>query len=385
MSRIDQLIAVLCPNGVEFKNLAGLCCIKTGKLDANAMVDGGKYPFYTCNATPYRIDTYSFDTEAILVSGNGSQIGHINYYNGKFDAYQRTYVLSEFDDSVNVFFLFYWCRAFLKEYILKNVKAGSVPYITLPILQKFVVAIPPLPVQEEIVRILDSFTELEAKLHAEFEARKTQYEFYKNTLLDRVETREKLSDCIEKISNIRWKDISENELFEYIDLSSVNRDFSFISNTSTIDKSTAPSRAQQIVHQDDVLFGTTRPTLKRYCLVDEKYDNQICSTGFCVLRANKNKVLPKWLYFVISSSRFQKYIEDNQEGAGYPSISDTKVKAFEMPLPTLEEQLSIVSLLDRFNALSNDITKGIPAEIEARRKQYEYYRNKLLTFKELEA
>ena len=84
MSKLDELIAELCPNGVEYKNLKEICgTITTGKLNANAMVENGKYAFFTCDATPFRIDSYAFDTEAILVSGNGSQVGHINYYKGK--------------------------------------------------------------------------------------------------------------------------------------------------------------------------------------------------------------------------------------------------------------------------------------------------------------
>ena len=79
MSKIDDLIKQYCPNGVEYKELGDIIKIQTGKLNANAMVKDGQYPFFTCDANPFRIDTYSFDTEAILVSGNGSQVGHINY------------------------------------------------------------------------------------------------------------------------------------------------------------------------------------------------------------------------------------------------------------------------------------------------------------------
>ena len=81
----------------EIKKLGNICKIQTGKLDANAKVENGEYPFFTCDSQPYRIDTFAFDEEAILISGNGSLVGHINYYKGKFNAYQRTYVLTGFD------------------------------------------------------------------------------------------------------------------------------------------------------------------------------------------------------------------------------------------------------------------------------------------------
>jgi type I restriction enzyme S subunit len=81
--------------------------ITTGKLNAKAMEDDGIYPFFTCNETPYKINSYPFDIEAILISGNGSQVGHLNYYKGKFNAYQRTYIVGSFKDVIRVMYLFH--------------------------------------------------------------------------------------------------------------------------------------------------------------------------------------------------------------------------------------------------------------------------------------
>ena len=85
MTKLEELINELCPDGVENKNLGDMCQIRTGKLNANAKDDNGNYPFFTCDANPYRINNYAFDTSAILISGNGSQVGHINSYEGKFN------------------------------------------------------------------------------------------------------------------------------------------------------------------------------------------------------------------------------------------------------------------------------------------------------------
>lgn len=168
-------------------SLSEVCNISTGKLNANAMVKDGKYPFFTCDANPFRIDTYSFDTEAILVSGNGSQVGHINYYKGKFDAYQRTYVFDKFNPKVSVFYLLFYLKSFLKEHILKYCKKGSVPYITLPMLEMFKIPVPSLAEQERIVGILDKFDALVSNisqgLPAEIDGRRKQYEYYRNKLL----------------------------------------------------------------------------------------------------------------------------------------------------------------------------------------------------------
>ena len=184
-----------------------------------------------------------------------------------------------------------------------------------------------------------------------------------------------------KTNNIKWKENIGKD-YAYIDLSSVNRENNEITETQTINADTAPSRAQQIVEKDDVIFGTTRPTLRRFCYIPKKYDGQICSTGFCVLRADRKQILPKYMYFTLATSAFHSHVERNQEGTGYPAISDAKVKQFKIPLPPMEEQERIVSILDKFDALVNGISEGLPAEITARRQQYEHYRDRLLTFQE---
>lgn len=171
-------------------------------------------------------------------------------------------------------------------------------------------------------------------------------------------------------------------MYRYIDLSSVNRDNNHIDEPTIIDKTSAPSRAKQIVYTNDVIFGTTRPMLKRITYIPEEYNNEVCSTGFCVLRINNSNVLPKWVYYQLMTSRFYQYVEKTQKGASYPAITDSEVKNYLIPVPPLEEQKRIVSILDRFDKLCNDISEGIPAEIEARKQQYEYYRDKLLNFKE---
>lgn len=138
-----------------------------------------------------------------------------------------------------------------------------------------------------------------------------------------------LGECTEKISNIKWKNTTES--FKYIDLSSVDRETHSIIETNLIDITNAPSRAQQIVKFEDVLFGTTRPLLNRYCIITKDYDNQICSTGFCVLRSDKYIIDSRWIYHMISSNKFMDYVEKHQCGASYPTISDADVKNIRFP------------------------------------------------------
>jgi type I restriction enzyme S subunit len=187
-----------------------------------------------------------------------------------------------------------------------------------------------------------------------------------------------IEKVILRTNNIKWK--NEVGKYQYIDLSSVDICSHLIIETSQIDSNNAPSRAQKIVQTDDVIFGTTRPLLKRYCLIPQKYNNQICSTGFCVLRANKKLIIPKYLFYQISKDDFYSYIDTVQQGSAYPAVSDSLLKAYEIDVPPLEIQNEIVRILDNFSEYVTSISQGLPAEIAARRKQYEYYRNELLMF-----
>ena len=175
-----------------------------------------------------------------------------------------------------------------------------------------------------------------------------------------------LQQCTKAVENIKWSLTSKE--YQYIDLSSVDRETNRITGTQTITADNAPSRAQQVVRANDILLGTTRPMLKRYCMIDDNYDGQICSTGFCVLRANE-RTLPGWIYHQITSTDFFAYVEKNQKGASYPSISDTIVKAYRIPLPPLEVQQEIVRILDHFTELTAELT----AELTKRDKQHQYY------------
>lgn len=382
MNKIEKLIAELCPEGVEWKELREVAYIGTGSSNGNEATENGKYPLFVRSKIVKRIDTYEFDEEAIVIPGEGG-IGDIfHYINGKYALHQRAYRIHLLSDEISTKFVCYYMMSNFKKFILQKAVNATVSSIRKPMIEKFPIPFPPLPIQQEIVTILDKFTSLEAELEAELEARTRQYDFYRNHLLSfdnsNVEWKT-LGEVCQKTENVKWKD-SVGVEYEYIDLSSVDRETNTILETQTISADNAPSRAQQIVQNEDVIFGTTRPTLRRYCFIKSEYDGQICSTGFCVLRANKNIIMPQYLFFALTTSDFYNYVENNQEGAGYPAISNSKVKKYKIPIPSLAEQERIVTILDKFDKLVNDISEGLPAEIKARRKQYEYYREKLLTF-----
>ncbi|MFB1344941.1 restriction endonuclease subunit S [Helicobacter pylori] len=134
--------------------LGDICEITTGSLDANEMVHYGKYRFYTCAKEYYFIDKYAFDTEAILISGNGAYVGYVHYYKGKFNAYQRTYVLDNFSE--HIIFVKYFLTMFLQSHIQTNKNEGNTPYIVMATLKDFEILLPPLNEQIAIANILSA-------------------------------------------------------------------------------------------------------------------------------------------------------------------------------------------------------------------------------------
>lgn len=379
MNKLKELIQEFCPNGVRFEKLNNVLTLQYGKGNTIPLISGD-YPVY--GSFGIVGTTNEFNNEDSPIIGHIGSAGQIIWGEGKhFVTYNG--IISK---SKPEFLLERYSYYLLLNLDLPKRLKGSQPFISYSDIYNIVAPIPPLTVQSEIVRILDNFTEftteLTTEITTELTARIQQYEHYKNSLMKfNKEPIVSINEVCIATKNVKWKETSEE--FYYIDLSSVDRKSNEIKPETIINSKNAPSRAQQIVKTDDVLFATTRPTLQRYCIIPSKYDNQICSTGFCVLRANTNLILPRFLYYIISTTEFNFYIENNQEGSSYPSISNQKVKNYGFQLPPLKEQQRIVDILDKFDKLVNDISEGLPAEIAARKKQYEYYRDKLLTFKEV--
>ena len=164
----------------EEKRLGEITQIKTGKLDANAMVEDGEYRFYTCAKDYYRIDNFAFDTEALLISGNGANVGYIHYYKGKFNAYQRTYVLDEFSE--NIFYIKYYLQKHLSTRIEREKKDGNTPYIVLGTLTEMKIEVPCLAEQTKIAQFLSALDRKIAAMDGQIEKTKE----WKKGLLQRM-------------------------------------------------------------------------------------------------------------------------------------------------------------------------------------------------------
>ncbi len=355
MKGLQQLINQLCPNGVEWKSLGEVChTITTGRLNANAMVENGIYPFFTCDKKVFTINSYAFDCEAILVSGNGSQVGHINYYKGKFNAYQRTYVLTDLIGIAYPFLLHYF-HSYLKDYILANCKKGAVPYITLPMLQDFPIPLPPLAIQSRIVEILDHFTNLTANLTAELALRSKQFEHFREKLLslDGVEGVEmkKLGEIAISVSSGKNKSkIDDGEYIVYGSTGEIAKCNNYVYDKTQILIARVGANAG-FVYLASGKYDVSDNTI----IVDVKDDNSL-----------------HYIYYLLRHLNLNKYAK----GGGQPLITAGEIKKIQIPVPPLAVQQIIVEQLDKFTALIQNIEN----ELALRQKQYEYYREKLLSF-----
>lgn len=393
MSKLEELLQGV---DVEWKALGEVSKIIRGvRVTKKDLIENGKYPVVS-GGTGYMgfVNEYNREENSITIAQYGTA-GFVKWQNEKFWANDVAFTIYPNNEDVLLKRFLYYFLINKQNYLYEISNKIAVPFsISKEKILQIKIPIPcpdnpekSLEIQQEIVRVLDELTSLTNQLTTELETerqnRKKQFEFFREQLFrfEKGETEWKsLGDVTKKTKNIRWNDT--NDIFRYIDLSSVDKEKRIVVDTSIISSKNAPSRAQKIVFEDDIIFATTRPTQMRVCFIKEEFSNQIASTGFCVLRAIKDIILPKWIFHQLTSNSFKKYLEENQAGIAYPAISDSKIKEFKIPIPVLAEQERIVKLLDQFDATHTAIEEEITKEIKLRTQQYEYYREKLLTFPE---
>ncbi|MFA5000477.1 MAG: restriction endonuclease subunit S [Patescibacteria group bacterium] len=382
-SKIEGLISELCPKGVEVFGLGSICKIETGRLNANAAVAGGDYLFFTTAKEISKIDKYRWDTEALLVAGNAN-VGDVKHYIGKFEAYQRTYVLTNFFKKINVRFLYFVLKNNLQEFLKSNSNSAAMTYIVLSTLENFRIPVPPLPIQEEIVKILDNFTELEVELEAELEARKNQYEHYRNKLLTFGNDIE--YNNLEHIFNFKngyTPSKAKSKYWENGDIPWFRME-DIRSNGRILDKSIqcvnrSGVKGKGVFPKDSIIVATSA-TIGEHALITIPHLTNQRFVSLSIKDELKQKLNIKFLFYYFFV--IDEWCLKNTTKSSFSSVDMNGFRKFPIPIPPISEQERIVSTLDKFDALVNDISIGLPAELKARRQQYEYYRNKLLTFKE---
>lgn len=365
---------------VECRPLEMCCEIldKKRKPITKAARESGKYPYYGTNGVQDYVSGYIFDGVFILVGEDGSVITSsgtpiVTWAEGKIWVNNHAHIISQID-GVNLRYLFHY----LQTVNVTPLIHGNIPKLTGKDFRAIPVPLPPLPIQQEIVRILDTFTNLTAeltdKLNAELTARRKQYEYYRDELL---KTGEQVS--LYEVAQYSKDRILASEL---TDENYVGVDNLLPNKQGKIKSEHTPIEGKFTGFvKGDILIGNIRPYLKKIWFSD-------CVGGtngdvLTIRVIDKERVLPRFLYFALSTESFFNYDMNNAKGAKMPRGDKNAVMKYQFYLPSLEIQEQVVSILEIFDNLCNGLECGLPAEIYARQQQYEYYRDKLLNFKEL--
>ena len=386
MSKLDKLLRELCPDGVEHKKLVDAVSIERGKRVVRSQLSiSGKYPVYQNSLTPlgYHTDyNYNANTTFIIVAGAAGEIG---FSDKAFWAADDCFTVVCPENVLNRYI--YHLRLNNQNQLASKVRKASIPRLSRSAIENLVIPIPPLDVQCEIVRILDNFTNLTAELTA----RKTQYAYYRDKLL-KAETnayKYKLGEIatVTKLAGFEFTNYvtySENGNIIALRGLNVKNGRLDLHDVKYVDKSDFSKLERSKLHIGDMLF-TYVGTVGQVAIVDEE-DKYYLAPNVALIRCNKEVLLPQYMKYYFQTTRFwDKQIRRLLQSSSMQNIPMEKIRKFEIAVPPLDVQNRIVNVLDNFEKICSDLNIGLPAEIEARQKQYEYYRDKLLTFKEVAA
>ena len=356
LNYIEKLVAELCPDGVRYVSLGDISNIKRGKSLTKKNTLPGSVPVIAGGRAPaYYHSTSNRQGPVVVVAGSGAYAGYVSYWEKDIYVSDAFSIEPKDVSMVNIKYIYYWLSS--QQNKLYRLKSGSgVPHVYPRDFSKLITPLPHLTLQNKIVDILDKFTKLEAELEAELAARRAQYEYYRNSLFENLSGggSEILGNLVKIKNGKSYKGFNSGDIpvygsggiMTYVDRSAYSGPSVLIPRKGSLGN----------------IFYIDTP----FWNVDTIFYTEI----------NREKVTPKYLYHAL---QVQNLSELNTAG-GVPSLTQTVLKRVRIPLPSLTEQERIVKILDKFDALVNDISSGLPAEIEARRKQYEYYRDRLLTF-----
>lgn len=411
MSELQELIQKLCPDGVEYKKISECFDVYNGMTGVslkwkesgnckfidylntyqNLKIDVSKKPFATVKnlnqntvrQTDILLTTASEVPEECAISSVVEDEIEDNVFLD--DHLFGLHLKEEYKGLVNTTYINYYMKtpAFKRD-VKKKVKGVTRFFVSPTGIASIEIPVPPLEVQEEIVRILDDFTNLAAEL----QARQEQYEYYRNKLLTFNEigggTRSviwmKMSEIGTFIrgNGLQKKDFTESGI-PCIHYGQIYTHYgTFAAKTKSYVSSETAKKCKK-AHYGDLVFATVSENIDDVCkCVAWLGDEEICISGDSLAFSHNQN--PKYIAYYFQTYTFAKYKRSRVTGTKVIRLHQSQLEQFEIPIPPLTEQERIVSILDRFEALVSDLVQGLPAEIAAVKGQYEYYRDKLLSF-----
>ena len=385
---LESLLQQHCPNGVEFKELGEVCetlpkgTLKTSQLTANGypVINSGRdlYGYYS---------KFNNESNAFTIAARGEYAGFVNFMDSKFWAGGLCYPYRSNDENkLLTKFIYYHLKTNESNIMDSLVARGSIPAINKKdIDKKLKIPLPPLEIQQKIVDILDAFTELQA--------RRKQYEYYRNKLLSFEELQRrtdmlnggglKLVTLGEIGTFTRGNGLTKSDFVEVgvpcIHYGQIHTHYHNYTHSTTSFVSEEKARKLKKAKCGDLVIAGVSEDKDCVCKAVVYLGKQeACVSGDTFIFSHSQN--PKFIGYMFQTENFNTFKHKYAQGAKVLRVHNKHLENFQIPLPPLEVQNEIVEILDKFDTLANDLSAGLPAEIEARKKQYEYYRERLLSF-----
>ena len=386
MNRVNELIKEYCPDGVEIRCLEDCCNLldKKRKPITKAAREAGEYPYYGANGIQDYVANYIFDGTFVLVGEDGSVITKsgtpvVTWAEGKIWVNNHAHIIEE-KDGVMLRYLYHY----LQTIDVTSLIHGNIPKLTGGDFKALKIAVPPLEVQREIVHILDSFTLLTAELTAELTARKKQYEYYRDNILtfDTTIKHVRLGDICSVITKGTTPKRYTKTGVSFVKTEAFDGAKIIPNKLSYVDEETHTTFLKRsMLEENDILITIAGATIGKCAIVPKEILPANTNQALAIIRLAKGNS-PKYVMYLLQSDLMKRYMQKNIKGSAQPNLNLKQLNDFIIPLPPLNVQERLVRVLDNFEAICTDLNIGLPAEIEARQKQYEYYRDLLLTFAE---
>ena len=376
MDKINELIQQYCPDGVEYVNVGDVCDIHKGvQFNKSDMKEMGSYPVMNGGINPSGYaEVFNEDENTITISQGGASAGYVNFLDSKFWLGAHCYALKPYSVVMNRYLYHYIKQS---EITLQQCQYGAgIPALAKSTISSLEIPLPPLPVQEAIVNILDRFTVYAAELQAELQARQQQYNYYRDTLLS-----------FEGRDDVQWKKLGE--VGKVCMCKRILKEQTSLSGDVPFFKiGTFGGKADAYISQElfetykakysypkkgDILISAAG-TIGRTVVFDG-CPSYFQDSNIVWLKHDESVVLNSYLKYCYSLNPWAV-----STGGTIARLYNDNILNAIIPIPPLSVQQRIVDILDRFDTLVNDLSQGLPAEIEARQQQYEYYRDRLLTF-----